>query len=438
MSNSTSTVRVGIIGLGTVGGGTVRLIQKHHDRYLKAFGVDLKIQRACARNPRHVEELGLDPQSFTTDWHEVTQDENVDIVVELIGGTSPAREIILDAFAHGKHVVSANKALLAQSMDELAGAAHDNGCALMCEAACAGGIPIVNALEHALAANGMSAVAGIMNGTTNYILTRMDEEGLSFEEVLADAQELGYAEAEPSADVDGYDAAAKLAILASIAFQTRVTLDDVRCEGIRTISAQDMELARQMGMRIKLLGVAQRVGDDVAAHVWPALVPEDHQLAMVDGAMNAVVAVGDGVGETLFYGAGAGAFPTGSAVMGDILALARPLAHGIPVAAEPEPFARELDVVPAAEAVCARLLSFVPASDDDLAAVAAHLPELSLDACTEGGAEEGPATIVTEPLTDAEASELAAFVGVHAQDRPRMLRVEDPSRWGAERPRSLN
>ncbi len=343
------TVNVGIIGLGTVGGGCARLIAKHRDSYRKAYGVDLALRRACARHPERARELGLSEGVFTTDWHEVTADPAVDIVIEVIGGEHPAREIILDAIAHGKHVVTANKSLLGQQVDELADAAAAAGVQIRCEAACAGGIPIVNALEHALVGNEILTIAGIMNGTTNYILSRMDAEGLDFAEVLAQAQELGYAEADPTADVDGFDAAAKLAILSSIAFHTRVTTADIACEGIRGVSAADIEQARALGMKIKLLACGRKTERGVDVRVHPAMIPSGHQLAAVSGAMNAVIAVGDAVGETMFYGAGAGAFPTASAVVGDALELAWPLARGIAAPAEREPYGRVEPIVPIEE-----------------------------------------------------------------------------------------
>ncbi len=338
-------VNIGVIGLGTVGGGFVRLLQRHHDDYLKSHGVDLRLAKACARSARHAEELGLGEGVFTTDWHDVVNDPQIDIVVELIGGDHPAREIFEAAFAAGKHVVSANKSMLSRHMGEFAGMAHDAGVQLRCEAAVAGGIPIVETLEHALVGNEVLTIAGIVNGTTNYMLTRIEREGLSFEEVLADAQRLGYAEADPTADVDGLDAAAKIAILATIGFNTRVTMDDVSLiEGIRGVSPIDVACAREWGYRVKLLAVARATEKGVDVRVHPAMLPADHQLASVDGVFNAVFVVGDAVGETMYFGAGAGDFPTASAVMGDVLALATPLAHGSRPLAEAKPFDRVLPV----------------------------------------------------------------------------------------------
>ena len=293
------TVGVGIIGLGTVGGGTARTILRHREEYLRAYGIDLRIARVCDMRPEREAELGLAPGTLTNDWHELVADPAVDIVVELIGGEHPATEIFEAAFAAGKHVVTANKALLGRHVEQLARLAAEHGVQLKCEAAAAGGIPIVNALEHALTGNEILTVAGILNGTTNYMLSRMETEGLDYDEVLADAQALGYAEADPSADVDGFDAASKVAILSSIAFHTRVTTDDVYMQGIRNVSAADIAQARELGYRVKLLGIARNTAGGVDVRVHPTMIPADHMLAGVSGAMNAVFVVGDAVGETM-------------------------------------------------------------------------------------------------------------------------------------------
>lgn len=344
MQPSTRTVNVGIIGLGTVGGGVYRLITTHAERYRKNLGIDLRIARVCNRSEKRAHELGIDPEQFTSDWRDVVSDPSIDIVVEVIGGEHPATEIFEQSFAAGKHVVTANKALLGRHMEELAAAARTAGVQLRCEASCGGGIPIVNTLEHDLSGNEVITVAGIVNGTTNYILSRMAEEGLGYEEVLADAQRLGYAEADPTADVDGLDAASKIAILSSIGFATRITTDDVHAQGIRAISAQDIEVARKLGYAIKMLAIGRRTDSGIDVRVHPAMIPASHPLAGVSGAMNAVYVVGDAVGETMFYGAGAGAFPTASAVVGDVLALAKPLSVGTNPLPEPEPFKRELAI----------------------------------------------------------------------------------------------
>lgn len=344
MNEASRAVGIGIVGLGTVGGGVVRLIQKHHDDYVKAYGADLRIVRACALERSRADELGIDADAFTTDWRDVVGDPDVDIVIELIGGEHPATEIFESAFAAGKHVVSANKALLGRHVEALGAKAAAAGVQIRCEAAAGGGIPIVGTLEHDLVGNQILTIAGIMNGTTNYILTRMSAEGLDYADVLADAQRLGYAEADPSADVDGFDAASKIAILGSIGFRTRITTDDVYMQGIRDITAEDIAVAREMGYVIKLLAIARNTAEGVDVRVHPAMIPATHQLAAVNGAMNAVFVVGDAVGETMFYGAGAGSFPTASAVVGDVLSLSEHISRGTAPMAEPEPFGRNLPI----------------------------------------------------------------------------------------------
>ena len=349
MEHTHRTVNVGLIGLGTVGGGVAKLIARHRDEYLKAYGIDLTVKKACALEPERARELGLPDEAFTSDWHDVVADPDIDIVVELIGGDHPATEIFEAALTSGKHMVSANKALLGRHVERLAALAAEHGVQIRCEASAGGGIPIVNALEHALVGNEILTVAGILNGTTNYILTRMTREGLDFDKVLADAQRLGYAEADPSADVDGFDAASKVAILSSIAFHTRVTTDDVYQEGIRDITAADIAEATELGYTVKLLGIARNTPAGVEVRVHPTMIPADHMLAGVSGAMNAVFVVGDAVGETMFYGAGAGSFPTASAVVGDILALADAISHSDKPMAESEPYQRVLPLRPIEE-----------------------------------------------------------------------------------------
>ena len=327
MQAAKRSIGIGIIGLGTVGGGVAQLLLTHRADYVSAYGIDIDVRRGCALDIGMARAAGLPDDRFTPDWHDVVTDPTVDIVVELIGGEHPATEIYEAAFAAGKHVVTANKALLGRHVERLAKLAHDAGVQIKCEAAAAGGIPVVNALEHTLVGNKILTIAGILNGTTNYILSRMASEGADYANVLADAQRLGYAEADPSADVDGFDAASKTAIMASIGFHTRVTTDEVYQQGIRQVSAEDIAVAADMGYTIKLLGIARMTAAGVEARVHPTMIPNGHQLAAVSGAMNAVYVVGDAVGETMFYGAGAGRFPTASAVVGDIFSLAEPMSR---------------------------------------------------------------------------------------------------------------
>ena len=437
------TVGVGIIGLGTVGGGTARTILRHRDEYLRAYGIDLHIARVCDMRPEREAELGLAPGTLTSDWTELVADPAVDIVVELIGGEHPATEIFEAAFAAGKHVVTANKALLGRHVERLARLAAEHGVQLKCEAAAAGGIPIVNALEHALTGNEILTVAGILNGTTNYLLSRMETEGLDYDEVLADAQRLGYAEADPSADVDGFDAASKVAILSSIAFHTRVTTDDVYMQGIRNVSAADIAQARELGSRVKLLGVARNTEKGVDVRVHPTMIPADHMLAGVSGAMNAVFVVGDAVGETMFYGAGAGSFPTASAVVGDVLELADAIARGEGPMPEVEPNYRVLHLR-SIEELETRYYIRLMVEDrvGTLAPVVAAFAKAGISISTIHQLKDGNGTTCSVVFLTHKALErdvhaaIKIFDGMDEVDRvASVIRIEDVEAWseGAEK-----
>lgn len=433
MQPSTRTVNVGIIGLGTVGGGVYRLITTHAERYRKNLGIDLRIARVCNRSEKRAHELGIDPEQFTSDWRDVVSDPSIDIVVEVIGGEHPATEIFEQSFAAGKHVVTANKALLGRHMEKLAAAARAAGVQLRCEASCGGGIPIVNTLEHDLSGNEIITVAGIVNGTTNYILSRMAEEGLGYEEVLADAQRLGYAEADPTADVDGLDAASKIAILSSIGFATRITTDDVHAQGIRAICAQDIKVARKLGYAIKMLAIGRRTDSGIDVRVHPAMIPASHPLAGVSGAMNAVYVVGDAVGETMFYGAGAGAFPTASAVVGDVLALAEPLSVGTNPLPEPEPFKRELAIRDIRDLSTRYYVRLIPADTGDAQARAEKVLTAHGIAIEQVMAlEDGSFALVTEVVREGAMTNALAEMA-HGKGAVRAvanaIRIEDMSAW---------
>lgn len=322
------TVKIGLVGTGTVGGGCIDIIQKHSDDFKRHFGIDLELVRVCSREHEQAIAHGVG-DIFTDDFHDILDDPDIDIVIELIGGTTAARDVILGALAAGKNVVTANKALMATYGKEVMGTAEAAGKELAFEASVGGGIPIVDPLKHSLIANEITSVMGIVNGTTNYMLTRMSEDGLSYDEALREAQERGFAEANPSADVDGYDAAAKIAILSSIAFNSRVTIDDVYTDGITRISPVDFEAARDMGYVIKLLAIAHRTERGIDVRVHPTMIPQSHQLATVNGVFNAIYVVGDFVGETMFFGEGAGAGAAASAVMGDVLEVARHIQQGV-------------------------------------------------------------------------------------------------------------
>lgn len=321
-------VKVGLVGTGTVGGGCLGILRNHKEEFKRHFGIDIELTRVCSRQPEVAEAYGLG-DIFTTDFHEVIEDPEVDLVIELIGGTTFAKEVVIGALQNGKSVVTANKALMASCGEEVMSLAEENGVEIAFEASVGGAIPIIVPLKHSLIANRIDSIMGIVNGTTNYMLTRMDEDGMSYEDALKEAQERGFAEADPTADVDGLDAAAKIAILASIAFNSRVTMNQVFTEGIRRISPVDLAMAHEMGYAVKLLAHAYRSDGGIDVRVHPTMIPESHQLATVNGVFNAIYTVGDAAGENMFFGEGAGAGPAASAVMGDVLEVARHLQMGI-------------------------------------------------------------------------------------------------------------
>lgn len=321
-------VKVGLVGTGTVGGGCLEILRNHKEEFKRHFGVDIELVRVCSRRSDVAEAYGVG-DIFTTDFRDVVNDSEVDLVIELIGGTAIAKEVVVGALQNGKSVVTANKALMATSGEEIMGLAAEKEVEIAFEASVGGAIPIIVPLKHSLIANRIDSIMGIVNGTTNYMLTRMEQEGMSYEDVLADAQARGYAEADPTADVDGLDAAAKIAILASIAFNSRVTMDQVYTEGIRRISPVDLAMANEMGYAVKLLAHAYRSDAGIDVRVHPTMIPLSHQLATVNGVFNAIYTVGDAAGESMFFGEGAGAGPAASAVMGDVLEVARHLQKGI-------------------------------------------------------------------------------------------------------------
>lgn len=323
---SPKPVRVALLGCGNVGSALAELIRRRRSEIASKFGVELDIAAVAVRHPLAERKVALPPEIFTADAAEAASRKNVDVVVELIGGIHPAREILLAALQAGKSVVTANKELLADCGAELAAAASASGAKLLFEAAVGGGIPLIRALSESLAGESIKRVMGIVNGTTNYILSRMSEDGVSYAEALTEAQSLGYAEEDPTADVEGHDAAAKVAIMASIAFGGSVKGSDVYREGIAEVSVDDIVFARRLGYVIKLLGIVERSEDSdasVALHVHPAMVSLTHPLASVRGSFNAVFIEGEAVGELMLYGRGAGGLPTASAVMGDLIDAAR-------------------------------------------------------------------------------------------------------------------
>ncbi|HNO61356.1 MAG TPA: homoserine dehydrogenase, partial [Plasticicumulans sp.] len=305
-------VKVGLLGLGTVGGGTVNVLKRNAEEISRRAGRGIVITHAAAKNldSTRADTTGI---RLGSDAYEVVNDPEVAIVVELIGGYEPARTLVLQAIRNGKHVVTANKALIARHGNEIFAAAREHGVTVAFEAAVAGGIPVIKAIREGLAANRIEWLAGIINGTGNFILTEMRDKGRDFADVLAEAQALGYAEADPTFDVEGIDAAHKLTILASIAFGVPLQFEKVYTEGITRITREDVAYAEQLGYRIKHLGLARATDEGIELRVHPTLIPERRLIANVDGVMNAVLIKGDAVGPTLYYGAGAGAEPTASA-----------------------------------------------------------------------------------------------------------------------------
>lgn len=315
-------IKAALLGLGTVGGGVYKLVQRQKEEMVKKSGANLEITRILVHNMNKQRE-GVDASLLTDNWKEIVEDPAISIVIEVMGGIEPAKTMILEALCAGKNVVTANKDLVAVHGRELLDAAQENQVDFLFEAAVAGGIPIIRPLKQCLAANEIDEVIGIVNGTTNYILTKMFEDGMDFSEALAKATELGYAEADPTADVEGLDAGRKVAILASIAFHSRVVFDDVYTEGITKISAKDVAYAKEFGSVIKLLGVAHNREDGIEVAVYPMMLPKNHPLASVRDSFNAVFVHGDALDDAMFYGRGAGELPTASAVMGDVIDIIR-------------------------------------------------------------------------------------------------------------------
>lgn len=316
-------INVGLLGIGTVGGGTFTVLSRNQEEITRRAGRPIRIASVADRNIELATKLVGDKAKITADAFEVVRDPEIDIVVELIGGYGIARELVLEAIANGKHVVTANKALLALHGNEIFAAAQKKGVMVAFEAAVAGGIPIIKALREGLTANRIEWIAGIINGTTNYILSEMRDKGLSFDTALKAAQQLGYAEADPTFDVEGVDAAHKLTIMCSIAFGVPMQFDKAYVEGITKLTREDISYAEELGYRIKLLGITRRTPRGIELRVHPTLIPEKRLIASVEGVMNAVLAKGDAVGHTLYYGRGAGAEPTASAVVADLVDVTR-------------------------------------------------------------------------------------------------------------------
>lgn len=323
-------INVGIIGFGTVGAGTARILLTNRDLLRDRTGIDINLKRIADIDIKRDRGVKLPKGALTTKADELINDPEIDIIVELIGGTTVAKELIIKAVGKGKHVVTANKALLATYGNEIFRAAAKTNTEIGFEASVAGGIPIIKVVREGLVANRIKAVYGIINGTTNYILTKMTDEKVEFAAVLKEAQRLGYAEADPTYDIEGIDSAHKLAILASLSFGAQFTIKDVYKEGISRISPMDIEFARELGYKLKLLAIAKETAGKVELRVHPTMIPEEYLISKVDGVYNAIYIEGDSVGSTLYYGRGAGDMPTGSAVVSDIVDIARNIVNNTP------------------------------------------------------------------------------------------------------------
>ena len=320
---SKKIIHAALLGLGTVGTGVYKVLKSQEEEMEQKIGAAVAIKKILVRNLKKAAAKLQEPELLTDSWQEILEDESIDIIIEVMGGIHPAKEYITAALRAGKHVVTANKDLVASFGGELLDCAAEHHCDFLFEASVAGGIPIIRPLKQCLAGNHISEVVGIVNGTTNFILTKMPQEHMEFADALALATRLGYAEADPTADIQGYDAGRKVAIMASIAFNSRVTFEDVSTEGITHISSKDIRYAKELGCVIKLLGVAKNAENGIEVKVQPMLVPEGHPLASVNDSFNAVFVHGDAVDDAMFYGRGAGELPTASAIVGDVFDIVR-------------------------------------------------------------------------------------------------------------------
>ncbi|KXG09641.1 Homoserine dehydrogenase [Anoxybacillus sp. P3H1B] len=329
MENVAKPIAVGLLGLGTVGSGVVKIIENHQDQLIHQVGCPVVVKKILVRDVYKERDVQVNTSLLTTRADEVINDPEIDVIIEVMGGIEETRRHLLQALQQGKHVVTANKDLMALYGSELLATATENGCDLFYEASVAGGIPILRSLVEGLASDRITKMMGIVNGTTNFILTKMCKYGMPYEQVLAEAQALGYAEADPSADVEGLDAARKMAILARLGFSMNIDLEDVQVKGITDITEEDLDYSKRLGYTMKLIGIAHRDGDKAEVSVQPTLLPDSHPLASVSDEYNAVYVYGEAVGETMFYGPGAGSLPTATAVVSDLVAVMKNMRLGV-------------------------------------------------------------------------------------------------------------
>jgi len=415
-------VKVGLLGLGTVGGGTVNVLSRNGDEIARRAGRAIEVTAAAVRDLDRPRICPTDGIRLTEDASSVVQDPDIDVIVELVGGTTLAKDLVEQAIRNGKHVVTANKALIAEHGNEIFALAREHGVMVAFEAAVAGGIPIIKAIREGLAGNSIQWIAGIINGTGNFILTEMRDQGRQFADVLSEAQRLGYAEADPTLDVGGGDAAHKLTILASIAFGIPLQFDKVYMEGITHITPQDVVYAGELGYRIKHLGITRRSDDGIELRVHPTLIPERRLLANVDGVMNAVLVHGDAVGPTLYYGAGAGAEATASAVVADLVDVVRTLTtdpeNRVPhLAFQPDSLHGDLEVLPVSQIETAYYLRL---QADDRPGVMAEVTQIfgglniSIEAIQqrepEGGEDTVPIIFLTQRVPESSMDQAIAAI----------------------------
>jgi len=431
-------INVGLLGIGTVGGGTFTVLKRNEAEITRRAGRPIRISVVADKNVELAKQVTGGNVKITDDAFAVVADPEVDVVVELIGGYGVAKELVLKAIENGKHVVTANKALLAVHGTEIFAAARKKGVVVAFEAAVAGGIPIIKAVREGLSANRIQWIAGIINGTTNFILSEMRDKGLSFAEVLKEAQRLGYAEADPTFDIEGVDAAHKISILSALAFGTPVQFEKAHVEGITALEADDIKYAEQLGYRIKLLGITRRKANGIELRVHPTLIPAKRLIANVEGAMNAVLVQADAVGSTLYYGKGAGAEPTASAVIADLVDVARAdlvnPEHRVPHLAFQDDQLSDTPILPLAEVETAYYLRLrVEDKPGVLADITRILADntISIDAMLqrEPGEGEGETDIIilthvcVEKQADAAIGKIEGLAAV--KGKVKRLRLED-------------
>ncbi|ANY70362.1 homoserine dehydrogenase [Paenibacillus sp. BIHB 4019] len=322
-------IKVGLLGLGTVGTGVVRIVEGHQEDLQSQTGSAIEIAKVLVSNKSKARDISIDPSKLTEDPWEIIHNPDIDVIVEVMGGIEQTKQYIIEALSRGKHVVTANKDLMALHGTEILAVAQEHGCDVLYEASVAGGIPIIRTLIEGFSSDRITKIMGIVNGTTNYILTKMSQEGASYSDVLKEAQALGYAESDPTSDVEGLDAARKMTILATLGFRANVALEDVSVQGISSVSREDIQYAKRLGYELKLLGIAERQDDEFSISVQPTMVKHSHPIASVNGVFNAVYVHGEAVGETMFYGPGAGGMPTATSIVADLVAVVKNLKLGV-------------------------------------------------------------------------------------------------------------